>query len=74
VSMFIVLSGAKKFFVVTFVDDVGIAGFFTVQAAYSGLCLFHLRTSLKPSSCGVLVFRTLLRSFSIIGIDVLTKI
>jgi hypothetical protein len=61
VSRFSVLSGAKKFFVVTFVDDVGIAAFIAVQAASSELRLFRLRTSLKPSSRGALLFRTSLK-------------
>jgi hypothetical protein len=65
-SIFNVLSGTKKFFVVTFIDDAGIAAFFAVHAASSVLRLFCLRTSLKSYSRGALFFRTSLRSFSVI--------
>jgi hypothetical protein len=64
--MFNVLSGKTKFSVVTFVDDVGIAAFFAVQAASSVLRLFRLRTSLKPSCHGGAILQDSLRSFSVI--------
>jgi hypothetical protein len=60
VPMLVVRKNSKKFFIATFTVDAGRAAFFVVWADSSLQCLFHLWTSLKPSTCWVLFFRIFL--------------